>query len=164
MLGRGVGLVGLIERARERAVGRGAIAAWHQDERSLDGDGAFDAQAAAEIVADEVCRLALGGQFALACDVAYPYDLFVPDDLWGALAWLDECPGWISFRQIVEVAERIDSYLSVMQTDRRTAALAQDCRGELDLLRVLADLCEDVGLPRAAAEARHLHELALQAG
>jgi len=84
----------------------------------------------------------------------------VPAALWDDLALLDECPAWVAFRDFVELAERIDTYLAVMETDRRTAALAQDCRGELDLLRVLADLCVDLDLPRAAADARHLHELA----
>ena len=112
-----------------------------------------------QAVADEVCQLALGGQFRWARLVAYPYDVYVPMTLLDDLELLDECPAWVAFEEVVDLAERIDSFLAVVQSDRRTAALAQDCRGELDLMGVLADLCEDLEQPRAAAEARHLHGL-----
>ena len=102
--------------------------------------------------------MAFGGQFRWACKVAFLDELYTPEELWDDLSSLDPCPPWVEFHQAVALAERIDSYLAVMEADRRTAALASDCRTELDLLCVLADLCEDVGLPLAASEARHLHE------
>jgi hypothetical protein len=164
MLGRGVGLVELVERARDRALGRDAVFCWYCDrpEGNYSEDAAEQCQQAALAVADEVCSLALGGQFRLAARFAACGDVYVyaPAAMAEHLAVLDQCPEWAAFVRAVELAERIDSYLAVMQADRRTAALAQDCRGELDLLGVLADLCEDAGLPRAAAEARQLHELA----
>src|SRR5262245_37319820 len=160
MLGRGVGLVELIERARDRALAGDAIARWHREEYDWEPDSGDDAQAAAQAVADEVCSLALGGQFRWACHVAYPYDVYVPMAMWDDLQLLDECPAWVAFHDVVALAERIDSFLAVTYADRRLAALAQDCRGELDLLGVLADLCDDLALPRAAEQARHLHELA----
>jgi hypothetical protein len=164
VLGRGVGLVELLERARGRALARGAIFRYHFDPphnfHEVDADAS---QAAATAVADEVCSLALGGQFLRACDVAYPYDLFVPMSMWEHLALLDECPAWVEFTRVVELAERTDSFLAALERDRRLAPLARDCRAELNLLGVLADLCEDVGLPRAADDARHLHGLACDA-
>lgn len=159
MLGRGVGLVELLERARDRALGHDAVAHWHRDELTWEVESAEDAQQAAQAVADEVCLLALGGQFRWACCVASLDDVYVPMPLRDDLQELDWCPAWVAFSQAVDLAERIDSYLAVMQADRRTAALAHDCRGELNLLGVLADLCEDLTLPHAAAEARHLHDL-----
>jgi hypothetical protein len=160
MLGRGVGLVELVRRARERALAHDAVARWHRDEHDWHHAAAQRCQEAAEEVADEVCKLVLGGQFRWACNVAFPYDLYVSMATWDDLGLLDECPAWRTFHEAVELAERIDTYLAVMETDGRTAALAQDCRRELDLLCVLADLCEDAELPRAADEARHLHGLA----
>jgi hypothetical protein len=160
MLGRGVGLVELIERARDRALSGDAVARWHHEEHDWEPESADDAQAAARAVADEVCLLALGGQFRWAVNVAYPFDVYVPMAMWDDLQLLDECPAWAAFNEQVALAERIDSFLAAMEGDRRTAALAQDCRGELDLLLVLADLCVDLSLPRAAEEARKLHELA----
>jgi hypothetical protein len=160
MLGRGVGLVQLVERAREQALAGDAVARWYREAHDFQRGAARRCQEAAYAVADEVCKLALGGQFRWGCNVAFPYDLYVPMELWDDLALIDECPAWLAFNDAIVLAERIDSYLGVLEGDRRTAVLAQDCRGELDLLLVLADLCEDAGLPRAAAEARHLHELA----
>src|SRR5262245_29147144 len=125
MLGRGVGLVELVERARDEALAHGAIARWHRDERGWDPEAARACQQAAQAVADEVCLLALGGQFRWACNVAYSYDVYVPMAMWDQLAQIDECPAWIAFHGAVEFAERIDSFLAVMEADRRTAALAQ---------------------------------------
>jgi len=162
MLGRGVGLVGLVERARDRALAGDAVFCWYC-ERDYPEDVAEQCQRAALAIADEVCSLVLGGQFQLAWRFAVRSDVYLPTRATQHLDVLDQCPAWVAFLDVVELAERIDSYLAVMETDRRTAALAQDCRGELDLLCVLADLCEDVGLPRAAAEARQLHEMASRA-
>ncbi len=56
-------------------------------------------------------------------------------------------------------AERIDYFLAALEREGTTRQLARDCRDDLDLLLVLADWCQDAGLPRAATEARHLHGL-----
>jgi hypothetical protein len=68
-------------------------------------------------------------------------------------------PEWEEFDRVMQLADRIDSFLAGLEC-RHPLALARDCRNELDLLGVLADWCDDAGLPHAAAEARHLHGLA----
>jgi hypothetical protein len=160
ILRKGTGLVDLVEAARGRALAGDRIARWHVEERQWDHGRAVRAQNAAAEIAEEACRLCLGGQFRHACDIAYPYDLYVAEKLWSSLQWLDECPHWAEFSEAVQLAERIDSFLAVLEGDRLGRGLAQDCRADLDLLGVLADWCQDNALPQAAAEARHLHELA----
>ena len=79
--------------------------------------------------------------------------------------WLNRADGevrpeWVEFGEALILAERIDSFLSVLGRGGPGAALARDCRENLDLLLVLADWCQDGGQVRAAAESTHLHELA----
>jgi hypothetical protein len=74
---------------------------------------------------------------------------------------LGDCPAWAAFREACELAERIDSFLAAVGRGAQGAGLAVDCRECLDTLLVLADWCDDRGQPAAAAEARHLHALAL---
>jgi hypothetical protein len=57
------------------------------------------------------------------------------------------------------VAERVDCFLATLETGAQSRQLASGCRDDLDGLLVLADWCEENGLPAAAAEARHLHGL-----
>jgi hypothetical protein len=160
MRGGGKSLVDLVETARDRALTGKAIEHWHIEARQWGVRDANRAWSAAGFVADEVCLLCLGGQFGWARNVAFPYDLYVSEELWEDLAALDECPAWVAFSEVVEMAERIDALLAALESDRRTAPLARDCRDNVDLLLVLADWCQDNDRPRAAAEARHLHALA----
>ena len=81
-------------------------------------------------MADECCKLAVGDQFRWAGSVAFPYDRYVPMELWDDLSLVGECPAWVAFNDAVVLAERIDSFLAVLETDRRAAALAQDSRGD----------------------------------
>lgn len=159
MLGPGVGLVDLVEAARDRALADDDIPRWHE-EAGWDDEQVDACLVALRVIADEACRLALGGQFRWAAKVALPHDLYIPQAFWDAVYLLNQCPAWQGFIDAVELAGRIDTFLGVLESDRRTAPLAGDCRRELDLLGVLADLCEDVGLTRAAAEARNFHSLA----
>jgi hypothetical protein len=134
MLGRGVGLVEVVERCQ---VSPEAFR--------------FDMRKTAREATDEILRLLRAGLFDEACRLRG----FTDDDL----DYFDEQGEWWEFMDVVDLADALDNFLAVLEADRRAAALARDCRGELDLLLVLADLCEDAGLPRAAAEARHYHGL-----
>lgn len=154
------GLVSLVEAARDRALARRRIEDWHIDTQGWDPALASVCRQAAAAIAGEVCRLCLGGQFKWAVNVAYPYDLFIPEELWEAVSALDGCPAWQEFCDAVALAERLDSFLTVLERDPHTHPLARDCRHDLELLCVLADWCDDHGRPAAAAEARHLHGLA----
>lgn len=140
MVGRGVGLVELVERAREAA----------RLDR-IDSDAASD-------IANQVARFVQCGQFRVACamaDLEGAYLDHPPFELDSLGRWL----GWWTFAESVHLAAQIDDFLAVLEGDERTASLANDCRGELDLLLVLADLCEDQALPRSAKEARYQHRL-----
>jgi hypothetical protein len=148
MLGAGTSLVDLVEAARERALARyhDYLDSWLEEDELA--------------VTDKVCLLCLGGQFAWARNVAYPHDLYIPEEVWRTLAGTEECPIWAGIYEVVDLAERIDSFLATLESDRLTAPLARDCRADLDLLLVLGDWCMDRDRPLAAAEARHLHALA----
>src|SRR5262245_55192096 len=63
------------------------------------------------------------------------------------------------FFEAVELADQIDCFLASLEREGTLRQLPRDCRGDLDFLPVLADWCEDSGLPHAASEARHLHGL-----
>ena len=57
-----------------------------------------------------------------------------------------------------ELAELIDTFLAVLERQVPTPLVA-GCRDDLDTLPILADWCEENGLPMAGREARHLHGL-----
>jgi hypothetical protein len=86
--------------------------------------------------------------------------IYFPDHMRGDLEYLQQfaCVGVLV--NAVYLADLIDNFAAVLETDPRTAAVARGCRDDLDTLLILADLCEDVGRPLAAAEARYLHRLA----
>jgi hypothetical protein len=81
----------------------------------------------------------------------------VPRDLFGLAA----CQKWSAFAWACELAERIDGRLAVLERGGPATTLARGCREDLDGLAVLADWCEDAGLPLTAAEARLLLGLAV---
>jgi hypothetical protein len=72
-----------------------------------------------------------------------------------------ECEvGIVPERALCEVCDlvvRIDALLFSLEKPARALALA--CRDDLDLLPILADWCDDNGLPASSAELRHLHGL-----
>ncbi len=78
--------------------------------------------------------------------------------------WLEACVGKLKADRLAlaplleacELADRIDGFLAVMERPGPGRALAVGCRDDLDGLLVLADWCEENGLPAAAREARHL--------
>jgi hypothetical protein len=148
MLGRRLSLAEFVACARDRvmALHGSAVSPWCD-------------RAPAEEVAEEAVRMARAGLFFYTSNISYPYDLYVPEGLWESLVDLDECPAWMEFHEACLTAERIDSFLAVLERAGVTAQVARDCRDDLDLLLVLADWCVDSGLPRSAAEARHLHRL-----
>jgi hypothetical protein len=78
-----------------------------------------------------------------------------------ATEYLLRCAVWKAFVEVREAAERIDYFLATLERGGAGAQLARDCRRDLDLLPVLSDWCVENDLPAAAAEARHLHGLAL---
>lgn len=156
MLGRGVGLAELVEAVGDRALAHNAIARWLIEELGWDGEQAREGQSVALFLVIEISQYIRRGQFHFASK-----DDYLQQDYWPSTRpQLDECPAWRDFTETRSLAERIDSFLGVLESDARLAPLAADCRAQLDLLGVLADLCEDAGLPHAAAEARHLHALA----
>ena len=144
MLGRSVGLVEFVEQAH--------------DLTRLDVLGLAEATEAA----DAVIRYVLCGAFRRACFfVEYPEELF-PDHMVLEIS-LRRWENWWAFAESVHLTGFLDDFLAVMESDSRTATLARECRDELDLLLVLADLCEDNAMPRAAEESRYLHTLLLSA-
>jgi hypothetical protein len=158
MLGKGVGLVQLIARARERALVGRQIEQWLIDVSQCEPFQADECRGMAGVIAEDVVRLAEQGQFLSAERRATDAgDVVVyAEETWS----LDDTPAWDMFHEIVTLAERIDSFLAVVEQVQRDAPLARDCRHELDLLCVLADWCHDAGRAQVAEEARHLHALA----
>ncbi len=69
---------------------------------------------------------------------------------------------WTSFAWVCELAERINSLLTGLEYAGPGKALARACREDLEGLAVLADWCEDAGLPWTASETRRLHDLVRQ--
>jgi hypothetical protein len=158
MLRTKISLADLVERARERVFSTEAINAWHVAQ-GWPPDEAWYAQHDAEEVARGVCSLCRSGQYRSADFMAFPDPDFVPEEYWGSLELLDECPAWGEFREVVELVERIDCFLTVQENHGPSPQLARDCREDLNLLLVMVDYCLDQGRPLAAAEARHLHSL-----
>jgi hypothetical protein len=157
MLGRGVGLVELVERARERLLARDlGILRWHIETYGLSRDQAQFCEETYREIADSVCEDARNGYFFCPW---FPDDLYYERELYERIEQVVDCPLWLEFQFAAGLASDIDSFLAVLESDQRTSALANDCRRELDLLLVLADLSEDAGLPLAAGEARHLYAL-----
>lgn len=142
MIGARLSLLGLVEAARDRAL----------------GDADFSDENIATLLAEEVCRLCLGGQFRWAWKVSSLSDTHVPEEWRPYLGHLFANPQWVAFHEAVTLAERIDSFLATLERGA-LAPLARDCRDDLALLLVLGDCCQDSGLPHAAAEARQLHAL-----
>jgi hypothetical protein len=67
-------------------------------------------------------------------------------------------PAWDLFWEACELAEELDNYLAVLEP-QAPRALVAGCRDDLDTLPILADWCEENGLPMAGREARRLHDL-----
>jgi hypothetical protein len=103
-------------------------------------------------VAEAVCRFVRAGLF----DCARRLQGLTPQERDG----LKRRSGWFDFLEVVVLADQIDNFLATMEADRRAAGLAGECRGELDLLLILAEFCEDHAMPRAAEQARFFHALA----
>jgi hypothetical protein len=101
---------------------------------------------------EEVCRLVRAGLF----DYAHRLQWLSNSEC----AHLNRHDAWLEFLGVVLLADEIDSFLAALEGDRRAAGLARACRDEVDLLLVLAELCEDHAMPRAAEEARYFHALA----
>jgi hypothetical protein len=160
MWGERLGLAGLVEAAWDPAKARGEIVTWHVEAQGMGREEAGRCADAFQQLAELVLRGCRGGQFAWAEETAGLANLEVDPDWEERLLRLDECPAWVEFSRAVDLAARIDSFLAVLEREGTTRHLARDCRDDLDVLLVLADWCQDNGLPQAAAEARHLHGLA----
>jgi hypothetical protein len=162
MLGRDVGLVTFVERARDRALSRRHIQNWLIESNGFSPEWADEVRQTARDIADKVICLCWEGKFRSAVDYAAG-EHFEPVRV-NELAWnaqyLFEVPSWLALPEAVRLAERIDSFLAVLERGDPGALLARDCRQELDLLCVLADWCQDAGQLQVAEEARHLHALA----
>jgi hypothetical protein len=76
-------------------------------------------------------------------------------DAVASAGWGGVFPPVQSFREACELAERIDCFLTMSSTGVE-AALARSCRGDLNVLAVLADWFAENDRPAAAEEARHL--------
>jgi hypothetical protein len=158
MWGASRSLLGLVEAARDRALSREQIARWHIEARGYQSEWAAQCQIDIEALAEEVIQLCLEGSYRQARRLADPnrMEWDRPEDTVPQLA---DCPAWLGFQEVVTLAERIDSFLAVLEREGTTRQLARDSREDLDLLCVLSDWCQDNGMPQAAAEARHLHTL-----
>jgi hypothetical protein len=169
-VGAGDGLMGLLDLitdAYDRSLRPWPAAAWRlgvawgEDDRGMDDEAGL--VGAAVWWADECLACARRGDYpgaweaagdACACEV----ELLASDHWQEVCKRLALAPTWEALLDACELAERIDSLLGVLERGAG-ARLARDCRGELGLLPVLADWCDDGAAPAAAAEARHLSGL-----
>jgi hypothetical protein len=120
-------------------------------------------QDVAEALANATVARAWHGSFFRAGTTGYPWPQWLCPralgDSWEeSSSELDDYPPWQMFADACAVAERIDDFLAVFERDRASTPLARACRHDLDTLPILADWCEENGLPLAAREARHLHD------
>lgn len=160
-------LAGLVEAACERAAnwlraheGRDLAESWRVRERRK-------ARTALQDWGTELTRLCCMGEYRVASKVAgggagLPVDAriwWTPSSLLTSLRVVRDKPPMQELTTVALFAERIDYFLAALEREGTTRQLARDCRDDLDLLLVLADWCQDAGLPRAATEARHLHGL-----
>jgi hypothetical protein len=166
----GRSLAGLVAEARERYIKEAGLTEWlrgqlHPAPPEVPG------RAAKAIcwLADEWVRLAEAGVYSgfHVCPLPnesvllewVPAEVFW-EDLFG---WrLDDCPNWEKLEEVCGLASDIDSFLATLERGPGRE-LARGCRQDVDGLAVLADWCEENGLPAAAAEARHLHGLVRRA-
>jgi hypothetical protein len=170
MAGKPRSLAGFVEVACERAV------RWWHDRagRDLHEGDMYEKWQPGEIVCcrtavrdwgAEFTRLCGAGQYRTAAKLREITKLRdagivdIPEPLYGTVFWLDNMKAAGELTEAVILAERVDYFLAALEREGTTRQLARDCRDDLDLLLVLADWCHDAGLPRAAAEARHLHGL-----
>jgi hypothetical protein len=103
-------------------------------------------------------RAAVAGQFLLLAR-RHSDENSLPPRIREALSDVTGEPSWEAFLEACELAERIDAFLATLEQGGPGGQVARECRDDLDLLPVLADWCDDNGLPLSAAEARHLHRL-----
>jgi hypothetical protein len=153
-------LVGLVDAAQERMMADCHAARWHRDDWNWSDEVAEDCKHAAIELAHEACLLCLAGQFAQARRQTEFDDDGPLEVRWAQLVMFGTCQPWTAFREVILLAQRIDSFMSALESDQLARPLVRDCRGNLDLLCVLADWCQDNDRPRAATEARPLHDLA----
>jgi hypothetical protein len=145
--GERIGLYELIALARECWVSRVVVLEEH-DGVVREAADADHFRGRVRDVVDDVLQAAALGDFGT----------LQPTSGWRVIRDLSEqCPAWLDFCAVCDLAGRIDSLLGVLQGDG--VVLARTCREDLDGLPVLADWCEDAGRPVAAAEVRHLHAL-----
>jgi hypothetical protein len=103
-------------------------------------------------------RAALAGQFCLI-GRRHSEEISLPPNVREALDAVEGEDWWEAFQQACELVERVDGFLAALEQGGPGHQVARDCRGDLNLLPVLADWCDDNGRPASAAEARHLYRL-----
>jgi hypothetical protein len=152
----------LVAGAGERHLRGGEVHDWVAGRGDLE-DYADEYAELAWVIAGDAADAARLGDFRRVRKLAELTPAYLPPgaeyNLLTALP-LAECPAWVAFREVCDLAERIDSFLAAVGRGAQGAGLASDCRDCLDTLLVLADWCDDQGRPAAAAEARRLHALA----
>jgi hypothetical protein len=152
-------LAGLVAGARERYVDEEDIAEWFWEQWEWAPEASL-----VEWLADEAVRLAEAGVYFRPWNKRLALLERCPAAVFGSYLDLGEpCPGWGTFTEVFELAAWVDSFLATLERGGPGKGLARGCREDLDGLPVLADWCEENGLPAAAAEARHLHRLVRQA-
>lgn len=157
------GLAGLVEAARERAAGQ-AVSRWYRQALGYPQELAQEVQMRVDDLLADLCRPCAAGLFRVVRpELTHPVILF-RDDWAQDTAGFDSCPLWHAFRDAIDLADRIDSFLAVMSFHGPSPPLARDCADDLALLPVLADCCEDHGRHQSAQEARHLHWLVRMTG
>jgi hypothetical protein len=158
------GLVDLVEPACQRYLAGDQIREWFDGTMSngeyyQDGDSYQEdaRKLAREIVA--CCRL---GLFGAANKLARLEPASMPQNIFPQIEEIDDlrrCPIWEELAGVCELADRLDGFLAILEQVGTAGQLARDVRNDLDLLLILADLCEENNQPVVAAEARHLHWL-----
>jgi hypothetical protein len=163
----GLSLYDLVAEAHARCPNLQAIQDWYAKSSVEDVDKAGEVREGWECL-EEALSAAAHGDFRTASRAAHFFSRYwapIQQKYYPHQAYLDwsvcqkHFPAWDAFREVCELAWRIDCFLAALSRDKILAALARDCRHDLSLLLVLADWAEENGLPASAAEARHLHGL-----
>jgi hypothetical protein len=160
-----LGLVDLVEAACQRCLAGEQIVDWFGGVAAPAGElfppGEFYQEAAERLARhiDARCRLGLFGE-AIRLVRLEPASL--PADIFSQIEQIDDmrsCPIWEELVGVCELADRVDNFLAILEQAGTAGQLARAVRNDLDLLLILADLCEETNQPVVAAEARHLHGL-----
>jgi hypothetical protein len=153
-----MGLVDLVEAACQRCLLDDQIRDWFDSQGSSEPDAEDYQEGARELTRMIVARCRLG-LFGEANKLVRLERTSLPEELFYEIDDLISCPIWEELAGVCELADRLDHFLAILEQVGTAGQLARDARNDLDLLLILADLCEENDQSAVAAEARFLHRL-----